>query len=106
MKVRIETLFSGRILMLAMAISVAAFGGKIVSGLAAGRVRKSIIGWGMVPRGEVGLIFAATGKVLGVLPDDIFSMMVIVIMITTLLPPPILNALIKRQRSVVSPENI
>jgi Kef-type K+ transport system membrane component KefB len=106
MEVRIETLFNGRILILAMAISVAAFGGKIVSGFVAGRVRKSIIGWGMVPRGEVGLIFAATGKALGILPDDIFSMMVIVIMITTILPPPILSAMIKRQDSVRSPENV
>ena len=106
MEVRIETLFNGRILILVMAISVAAFGGKIVSGFAAGSVRKSIIGWGMVPRGEVGLIFAATGKVLGVLPDDIFSMMVIVIMFTTILPPPILNAMIKRQNPALFPENI
>lgn len=97
MEVRIETLFNLRILLLALAISVAAFGGKIISGFAAGRVRKSIVGWGMVPRGEVGLIFAATGKALGVFPDDIFSMMVIVIMFTTILPPPILNALLKRQ---------
>ena len=97
MEVRIETLFNVRILILALAISVAAFGGKIISGFAAGRVRKWIIGWGMVPRCEVGLIFAAMGKALGVFPDDIFSMMVIVIMFTTILPPPILNALLKRQ---------
>jgi Na+:H+ antiporter len=106
MEVRIETLFNGRILILAMAISVAAFGGKIVSGFVAGSVRKPIIGWGMVPRGEVGLIFAATGKALGVLPDDIFSMMVIVIMITTILPPPILNVLIKRQVPSLYPADL
>jgi len=97
MEVRIETLFNVRILLLALAISVVAFGGKLISGCAAGRVRKWIIGWGMVPRCEVGLIFAAMGKALGVFPDDIFSMMVIVIMFTTILPPPILNALLKRQ---------
>ena len=97
MEVRIETLFNVRILILALAFSVVAFGGKIISGFAAGRVRKSIIGWGMVPRGEVGLIFTATGKAIGVFPDDIFSMMVIVIMFTTILPPPILNALLKRR---------
>ena len=48
MEVRIETLFNVRILMLALAISVAAFGGKIISGFAAGGVRKWIVGWGMV----------------------------------------------------------
>jgi Na+:H+ antiporter len=106
MEVRIETLFNVRILMLALVISVAAFGGKIVAGFAAGRVRKSIVGWGMVPRCEVGLIFAATGKALGVFPDDIFSMMVIVIMFTTILPPPILNALLKRQNPALSAEDL
>jgi len=99
MEVRIETLFNVRILLLALAISVVAFGGKLISGFAAGRVRKWIIGWGMVPRCEVGLIFAAMGKALGVFPDDIFSMMVIVIMFTTILPPPILNTLLKRQET-------
>jgi Kef-type K+ transport system membrane component KefB len=97
MEVRIETLFNARILILTTAISVAAFGGKIIAGFVAGSVRKTIVGWGMVPRGEVGLIFAATGKAIGVLPDDIFSMMVIVIMITTILPPPILHTLIRRR---------
>ncbi|MBU0987388.1 MAG: cation:proton antiporter [Proteobacteria bacterium] len=106
MEVRIETLFNARILLLALAISVAAFGGKIISGFAAGRVRKLIVGWGMVPRGEVGLIFAATGKALGVFPDDIFSMMVIVIMFTTILPPPILNALLKRQDIALCAEDL
>ena len=106
MEVRIDMLFNMRILILAMAISVAALGGKFVSGFAAGTVHKSIIGWGMVPRGEVGLIFAATGKVLGVLPDDIFSMMVVVIMFTTILSTPILSALIKRQAPSLFPADL
>jgi Kef-type K+ transport system membrane component KefB len=106
MEVRIETLFNVRILMLALAVSVAAFGGKIISGFVAGGVRKWIVGWGMVPRCEVGLIFAAMGKALGVFPDDIFSMMVIVIMFTTILPPPILNALLKRQDPALCAEDL
>jgi Kef-type K+ transport system membrane component KefB len=106
MEVRIETLFNERILILALAISVAAFGGKILSGLAAGGVRKWIVGWGMVPRCEVGLIFSAMGKALGVFSDDIFSMMVIVIMFTTILPPPILNALLKRQNPNLLAESL
>jgi len=63
------------------------------------------VGWGMVPRCEVGLIFAAMGKALGVFRDDIFSMMVIVIMITTILPPPILNVLLKRQPPALCAED-
>ena len=97
MQVRLETLFSLPVLLLALAVTVVAFLSKLMAGLVAGRVSKSIVGWGMVPRGEVGLIFAATGKALGVVSDEIFSMVVMVIMLTTLLPPPVLSYLLKRQ---------
>ncbi len=97
MQVRLETFFNLPLLVLALAVTVAAIGGKIVSCLVAGKVDKLIIGWGMVPRGEVGLIFATTGKTIGVISDEFFSIVVIVIMLTTILPPPILNFLLKRQ---------
>ena len=51
----------------------------------------------MAPRGEVGLIFAATGKALGVIPDQVFSMVIVVVMLTTLLTPPILVTVIRRR---------
>jgi len=50
-----------------------------------------------VPRGEVGLIFAVVGKTLGVVSDEVFSIIVIMVMLTTLMTPPILAFLIKRQ---------
>lgn len=100
--VRLEAFFNLPILLLALGITAVAFAGKLVSGLVAGNVRKSIVGWGMVPRGEVGLIFAATGKSLGVVSDEIFSMLVIVIILSTLLTPPILTFIIRRQ-AVTSP---
>ena len=52
-------------------------------------------GVGMIPRGEVGLIFANMGKSLGVMDDNIFSAIVVVIMLTTLITPPILATLLK-----------
>jgi Kef-type K+ transport system membrane component KefB len=97
MEVRLETLCNLPILLLALAVAAVAFGGKIVAGLVAGRVNKAIIGWGMVPRGEVGLIFAAMGKSMEIFPDEIFSMIVMVIMLTTIVPPPILNLLLQRK---------
>jgi Kef-type K+ transport system membrane component KefB len=37
--------------------------GKFLAGYAAGPgLRASVVGWGMVPRGEVGLIFVAVGS--------------------------------------------
>ncbi len=95
--VRLETFFNLPILLVALGITVVAFAGKVVSGLVAGNVRKSIVGWGMVPRGEVGLIFAASGRSLGIVSNEIFSMLVIVIILSTLLTPPILTFIIRHQ---------
>ncbi len=97
MSVRLETLFNPTVLVTALGITVVAVAGKLVSGLVAGKVDKLIVGFGMVPRGEVGLIFATIGKSLGVIPDEVFSVIVIMVIFTTLLTPPVLNWLLKRQ---------
>lgn len=102
MRVSLASLFDGQILLLALGLTVAAFVGKIAAGLVAGKVNKWIVGWGMVPRGEVGLIFAAAGLSLGVIDQRIFSMIVIVIMLTTLLTPPILTAVVRRSQQMAA----
>lgn len=95
--VKLETMFDLPVLLVALGITAAAFIGKIVSGLAAGKVNKWIVGFGMIPRGEVGLIFAVIGKSLGVITDEVFSVVVIMVILTTLATPPILNYLLKKQ---------
>jgi Kef-type K+ transport system membrane component KefB len=55
-----------------------------------------VIGIGLLPRGEVGLIFASIGKGLGVLSDDLFAMIIIVVILTTLITPPLLNWALKK----------
>ena len=45
------------------------------------------IGLAMVPRGEVGLIFAELGRSSGILSNETYAAMVFVIALTTLLPP-------------------
>lgn len=45
------------------------------------------IGMAMIPRGEIGLIFAELGRVSGIFNNEIYAGMVIVIALTTLLPP-------------------
>ncbi len=97
MNVKIETLFDLPILTVALAITIVAIIGKVVAGIAAGKVDKWLVGFGMVPRGEVGLIFAMIGKTLGVISDEIFSVIVIMVILTTLLTPPILTFLLKKQ---------
>jgi Kef-type K+ transport system membrane component KefB len=55
----------------------------------------AIIGVSMIPRGEVGLIFAEMGRINGVLPNDIYAMLIFVIVITTVIPPFILKRYFK-----------
>lgn len=85
------------VLGIALAVSLAAFIGKIAAGLVAGKVDKWIVGIGMIPRGEVGLIFAMMGKSLGVVDDRMFSIIVIMVILSTLLTPPVLTVLLRRQ---------
>lgn len=82
----------------ALVLSIIAVLGKLASGLIAGKgVNKWIIGWGMVPRGEVGLIFASVGKALGVVDAAEFSVIIIVIMLTTFVTPPVLGYLLRKR---------
>jgi Kef-type K+ transport system membrane component KefB len=46
-----------------------------------------MIGAAMIPRGEVGLIFAELGRESGVFSNEVYAGMVIVIALTTILPP-------------------
>ncbi len=97
MHVKLDLLADPHALAIALALAVAAIAGKIVAGLPAGPVNRWVVGWGMVPRGEVGLIFAATGMGLGVVTASTFSVIVIMVVVTTLVTPPILAWLIRRQ---------
>jgi Kef-type K+ transport system membrane component KefB len=46
-----------------------------------------VIGLSMIPRGEVGLIFAELGRVSGIFNNEIYAGMIIVIALTTVVPP-------------------
>ena len=95
MQVRLDLLFEPRVLLLSLGLAAAAVIGKLLSGTVAGRVNRWIVGWGMVPRGEVGLIFAFVGKSLGVVTDELFSVIVLMVMFTTLVTPPVLAKLLR-----------
>lgn len=96
-QVKLETFLQPGVATLAAGLLVAAIVGKVVSGFGA-RIptNRWAIGIGMMPRGEVGLIFAALGKSLGVMDDALFSSVVFMVIITTLLSPPLLKYCLKR----------
>jgi len=97
MQVDLATLSDPGTVAIALGLSAAAIAGKLCAGLAAGTANRWIVGWGMVPRGEVGLIFAMVGRQLGVISESMFSVIVIMVILTTLVTPPVLTWLLKRQ---------
>lgn len=72
---------------------VAAVVGKFVAGYAPFwfRGKKQVIGVGMIPRGEVGLIFAQMGLASGVFDAGLFSAATLMVMVTTFMAPPLLK---------------
>lgn len=72
---------------------VAAIVGKFLSGYALlwFKGRKHVIGIGMIPRGEVGLIFGQMGLATGVFDTGLFSAITIMVMVTTFMAPPLLR---------------
>lgn len=98
MQVSLRSLADPAVVGVAMAVTGLAIAGKLVSGAVAGPVNRWLVGWAMVPRGEVGLIFAVVGKSLGVVSESQFSIFVVMVMMTTLVTPPVLALLISRRR--------
>ncbi len=101
-QVRLETFADLSVLGVAAGLTIAAIIGKQICGL--GVLEKGLdrvtVGVGMIPRGEVGLIFASIGKSLKVIDDATFSAVVIMVIVTTLITPPVLKiTLAHRQRT-------
>ena len=81
-------------LLLGLGLTVVGFVGKFVAGYCAwGPVRRAFIGAGMVPRGEVGLIFASLGLATGALPEGVFLAVIVAVFATTFVTPPLLKVL-------------
>jgi Kef-type K+ transport system membrane component KefB len=70
-----------------------AIAGKVASGWGCPpTLNRLAVGFGMMPRGEVGLIFAGIGKGIGVVNQGLFSAVVLLVMVTTVLAPIMLRA--------------
>ncbi len=92
-QVKVESFLDPQVILAAAGLLFAAVIGKVAAGYFAGKsANRLAVGFGMMPRGEVGLIFAAIGKTLGVIDDFLFSAIVLMVIITTLITPPLLKA--------------
>ena len=97
--VDLRTLGSADTLSIGGALFVVAVIGKFAAGYAPVWFRgsKALIGVAMVPRGEVGLIFAQMGLSTGAIDVRIFSALTLMVMATTFMTPPVLSW-VARQR--------
>ncbi len=79
----------------ALALTLLAIVGKVAAGWAApwAQFRRLVVGVGMIPRGEVGLIFADIGRRAGILNEAVFGAILLMIMATTFVAPPGLKLL-------------
>ena len=86
-------MFQPSVLLDAAVLLVIAVAGKLVSafGAAGTRSDRLLIGLGMIPRGEVGLIFASIGLAQGVLDDELYGALLLVVLLTTVVTPPLLR---------------
>lgn len=100
-----QTLLIGGLLIIAAVL------GKFLAGYAPFWIRanKKVIGVGMIPRGEVGLIFSQMGLASGVFDARLFSAVTLMVMVTTFLAPPLLKSLfppLPRNHQPPEPEGI
>ena len=99
-EVNIQTLASLDVFLYGMLVSLLAFVGKYVSALGAmGKgLNTSLIGIGMSPRGEVGLIFVAvaTTTLSEVVTADIISIIIWMVIVTTVIAPILLNRILQK----------
>jgi Kef-type K+ transport system membrane component KefB len=91
--------FNMSVIWVGLALIVVAVIGKLVAGFVVGwgadRLNHTAIGVGMIPRGEVGLIFANIGLRAGIMSNETFSAVLIMVIVTTFIAPPLLKLVFK-----------
>ncbi|MFH1393846.1 MAG: cation:proton antiporter [Candidatus Micrarchaeota archaeon] len=93
--VDLSSITSMGIIIAGLVLTAIAIVGKLVAGLGCiGSKAKALpVAVGMIPRGEVGLIFASFGLTHELIKADMYSILIIVIILTTLITPPLLMRL-------------
>jgi Kef-type K+ transport system membrane component KefB len=88
-------------------VTLIAIASKLIGGflgaLSLGRRSATIVGFGMVPRGEVGVVIASLGLTAGVFSDRIYAVIVAMSLLTAMVTPPILAWLLRRHDASEEP---
>ncbi|MEA2491534.1 MAG: hypothetical protein QOH21_3326 [Acidobacteriota bacterium] len=87
---------SRRFLLIGLGLTAVGVIGKVAAGFVVWTkgMRRLVIGVGMIPRGEVGLIFATIGLSSKLLSPGLYSAVALMVMLTTFMSPPLLRKLL------------
>lgn len=69
--------------------------GGFLGALSLGRRGALVVGVGMIPRGEVGIVIASLGLAAGVFNNEIYAVIVAMSLLTSIVTPPVLAALLQ-----------
>ncbi|MFQ4135284.1 cation:proton antiporter [Nodosilinea sp. PGN35] len=92
-------------LVIASFLVVVAIIGKVIAGFAIfGQpgINRLAVGVGMIPRGEVGLVFAGVGAASGVLTESLDAAIIVMVIFTTFLAPPLLRVVFKEDEGAIA----
>jgi Kef-type K+ transport system membrane component KefB len=106
-KVDLSAFADSSILIIAIVVTLIAIISKVAGcgfpALGEGRRNALQVGFGMIPRGEVGLIVAAIGLQMKIVSDSIYAVVVFMSVATTLITPPLLRRAFRQEIAVPIP---
>jgi Kef-type K+ transport system membrane component KefB len=108
-KIDLSVFSSGAALWTLTVVTVIAIASKLAGGflgaLSLGRRSALIVGVGMVPRGEVGVVIASLGLAAGVFSNSIYALIVAMSLLTSVVTPPVLSILLRRAGDPEAPRS-
>jgi Kef-type K+ transport system membrane component KefB len=96
-------------LIIATFLILVAILGKVITGftlLGQANLNKLAIGVGMIPRGEVGLVFAGVGSASGALSEATEAAIIMMVITTTFIAPPLLRLVFKEPKAIAQPSSV
>lgn len=102
--IELGTLGDPKVLAIGAALIAVGITGKFAAGFAPFwfKGKKSLIGIAMIPRGEVGLIFARMGLATGALTAHLYSAIAMMVLVTTFITPPLLSWNVRGRKGIPS----
>jgi len=105
-KIDLGVFSSAAALWMLLVVTVIAIVSKLAGGflgaLSLGRRGALIVGVGMVPRGEVGVVIASLGLAAGVFSNQTYAVIVAMSLLTSIVTPPVLSMLLKNAPEVAA----